>query len=132
MSTELTVAAALVFALTTIAVVVFQIALALGAPLGEYAMGGRFQGRFPPAMRVAALVQGVLLGALAFVVASGTGLVAGVDWTRPVLIWVPVAVSALALFLNAITPSAGERRIWVPVTLVMLATSFLVAISPPR
>ena len=131
MSTDLTAAAALVFAVTTIGVVVFQIARALGAPLGEYAMGGRFRGRFPPAMRIAALVQGAVLGALAFVVASGAGLVAGVDWTRPVLIWSPVAVSALALLLNAITPSVGERRIWVPVTLVMLVTSFLVAISPP-
>lgn len=132
MSGELTTGAGLVFVLTTIAVVLFQIALALGAPLGEYAMGGRFPGRFPPGMRIAAVVQAAVLSVLAFVVALGAGLVAGEDWTRPVLIWVPVVVSALALLLNAITPSAGERRIWVPVTFIMLLASLVVAISPSR
>lgn len=132
MSTELTTAAAIAFTVTTIAVVLFQIALALGAPWGEYAMGGRFPGRFPPRMRVAALMQAAALGVLAFIVAQGAGLMEGDDWTRPVLIWVPVVVSALALLLNAITPSAGERRIWVPVTLIMLVASLVVAISPSR
>lgn len=31
-----------------IVVAAFQLALALGAPWGEMAMGGKFTGRFPP------------------------------------------------------------------------------------
>lgn len=49
--------AALVFAVAAGGVVAFQIAIALGAPWGEYAMGGATPGRFPPPMRVAAVVQ---------------------------------------------------------------------------
>lgn len=45
------------------------------------------------------------------------------------LIWLPVGVSALAVLLNLVTPSAGERRIWVPVSLVLLASSLVVALA---
>ena len=40
----------------------------------------------------------------------------------------PVATS-VSLVLNVITPSPGERRIWVPVAVAMLASSLVVAIS---
>ena len=40
-----------------------------------------------------------------------------------------VVGSALGVVLNAISRSAGERRIWVPVTLGMLVTSLLVAVN---
>ena len=33
----------------------------------------------------------------------------------------------IGLILNLITPSAGERAIWVPVALVLLVSSVLVA-----
>ena len=35
----------------------FQIALALGAPWGKYALGGRWQGKLPLPVRIFALVQ---------------------------------------------------------------------------
>ena len=122
--------AALVFAVAAGAVVAFQIALALGAPWGRYAMGGAFPDRFPPPMRVAALVQGFLIGALAVTVLSAAGLVLpDLTVAFPWLPWVAVAVSALAVVLNAISRSAGERRIWVPVALVLLVSSLLVALN---
>ena len=123
-------AAAVVFALVSAGVIAFQVALALGAPWGAYAMGGTFPGRMPPAMRVAAVGQAVVLGLLAVVVLSDAGLAlpalsAAVPW----LIWLAVAFSAASLVLNSITPSAGERRIWVPVAVVMLASSLTVALT---
>ncbi len=72
--------AAIVYALATAVVVGFQVALAAGAPWGEYAMGGRFPGRFPPAMRAGALVQAVILVLLALVVLDATGFVE-LGWT---------------------------------------------------
>ena len=120
--------AGITFAVAAVGVVAFQVALTLGAPLGAYAMGGAFPGRYPPPMRVAAAVQAVLIGLLALAVLSAAGLVlpdliASIPW----LAWVAVAVSALAVILNALSRSAGERRIWVPVTIVMLISSLLVA-----
>jgi len=124
------VAAAIIYAIATAGVVAFQVALALGAPWGAYAMGGSFPGRFPPPMRVAALAQAVILGLLAMVVLSSAGLVLpAVSESFPGLVWVAVAVAAVSLVLNAISRSAGERRIWVPVALVLLASSLVVALT---
>ena len=123
-------ALAVVFALVTGMVVAFQVALALGAPWGAYAMGGAFPGRMPPPLRVAALVQAALLTALAIIVLADAGvldlaLIDDLSW----LVWVPVVVSGIAVVLNASTRSAGERRIWLPVAVVLLLSSLGVALS---
>ena len=126
----MTTAAAILFALVALGVVVFQLALALGAPWGEYAMGGRYPGTLPRAMRISAVGQAALVAALAVYVLSAAGLVLpSMAGALPWLIWAVVVFSGLSLVLNAITPSAGERRIWVPVATEMLLTSLIVAIS---
>lgn len=120
--------AGIVYAAATAVVVAFQIALALGAPWGSYAMGGAYPGQFPPAMRGAALIQaGILLGFVGIVLArAGIALRA---WERVSqwMVWVVVAFAVLSLMLNLITPSAGERMLWAPVALVLLVCSLLVA-----
>jgi hypothetical protein len=120
--------AGIVYAATTAVVVVFQFALALGAPWGAYAMGGAYPGQFPPAMRVAAFIQvGILLGFAGIVLArAGIALRA---WERVSrwMVWVVVAFAALSLVLNLITPSAGERMLWAPVALMLLVCSLVVA-----
>ncbi|HEX5823322.1 MAG TPA: hypothetical protein VFY18_02580 [Candidatus Limnocylindrales bacterium] len=123
-------AAALIFTLVAAGAVAFQLGLALGAPWGSYAMAGRHPGAFPPRLRVAAAVQAALLAFLAIVVLSDAGVaLPSIAQAAPWLIWAPVVFSAVSLVLNGITPSAGERRIWVPVALVMLASSLVVAID---
>ena len=126
----MTAIAAIAFSLVVGGAVAFQIALALGAPWGSYAMSGKYPGRFPSAMRMVALFQGLLLGLMAAVVLSRAGLALS-QWAPASvwLTWIVVAVSGVSLVLNAITPSAGERRIWVPVALVLLATSLTVALT---
>lgn len=127
----MTTLAAIVFTLVAAGVIAFQIALALGAPWGEYAMGGAFPGKYPPRMRVAAVVQAVLLGIIALIVLASAGLVAvPIISDLPSLIWLVVVFSAVSVVLNAMSRSAGERRIWVPVALVMLGSSLVVALSP--
>lgn len=126
----MTEAAAIVFTLVTAGAVAFQIGLALGAPWGAYAMGGAVPGRFPPRLRVAAAAQAVVLVFLAAIVLSSAGMV-DIPFIAdlPSLIWLVVAFSALSLVLNAISRSAGERRIWVPVAVMMLISSLVVALS---
>jgi cytochrome bd-type quinol oxidase subunit 2 len=127
---DVTALAAIIYAVATAGVIAFQVALALGAPWGAYAMGGASPGRLPPAMRVAALVQAAVLGALAVVVLSHAGLaLPSLARAYPWLIWIAVAVSALSVLLNAITRSAGERRVWLPVALVLLLCSVTVALT---
>ncbi|MCJ7710479.1 MAG: hypothetical protein MUQ32_06555 [Chloroflexi bacterium] len=122
--------AATVYAIATAGVIAFQVTLALGAPWGAYAMGGASPGRFPPKLRAAALVQAVVLAFLAVVVLSHAGLVlVSLSEAIPWLIWVVVAFSAISVVLNSISRSAGERRVWVPVGLVLLVSSLAVALT---
>ena len=123
-------AAALAFAGLTLVVAFFQLALALGAPWGAYAMGGAFPGVFPPALRVAALLQIPILGLVALVVLARAGLLRP-RWARisRVLVWAVVALLAVGVVLNLITPSQMERLIWAPVAVLLFLASLRVALS---
>jgi hypothetical protein len=114
-------------------VVAFQIALAFGAPWGSYAMGGAFPGQYPPAMRAGAIAQALLIALMAGVILSRAG-VALPTWSSASrwLVWVIVAFGVVGLVLNLMTPSAGERMVWAPVTFLMLVFSSLVATSKSR
>ena len=122
--------AALLYAAVSGGVVAFQIALALGAPWGAYAMGGASPGQFPPAMRIGAIIQAVLIAGMATVILARAGLVLP-GWLRVShwLVWIAVALTAFSLFLNLITPSAGERAIWAPALGLLLISSLIVAFS---
>lgn len=125
---DISTVAGIVFGALTAGVVAFQVALALGAPWGAYAMGGGTTGSFPPAMRVAAVVQAVLLALLGIGVLSAAGVaLVDIAAAAPWVAWLAVGISALALVLNSLSRSAGERRIWVPVAAGMLISSLLVA-----
>src|SRR5215211_274703 len=97
--------AAIFYTVVSAGVVVFQVALAAGAPWGAYAMGGAFPGQFPPELRIAAVIQALILVGLAAVVLARAG-VALPGWARASrwLIWFVVAFAALSLILNLITP----------------------------
>ncbi|MZR13998.1 hypothetical protein GQE99_13330 [Maritimibacter sp. DP07] len=115
-----------VFCLLALVVELFQMALALGAPLGHLAMGGRWTGRLPVALRAGAVIQGGVMVAMARVAAGASGLLVpvGPGW----LIWVAVAVMGLSTLMNNITPSRPERRLWGPVTVIMFLALILVAV----
>jgi hypothetical protein len=110
--------------------VVFQLALALGAPLGEYTMGGAFSGKLPPKMRVAALAQIVILFVIGLIVLAASGLAfprfAGI---ANVAIWFVAVFFVLGSILNLSTKSAKERNLWAPVNIVLLILSIIVAVS---
>ena len=122
--------AAYIFSVLTAVVVMFQLALALGAPWGEMAMGGKFPGRFPLQMRLAALVQIVLLVIIAVVVLIRAGLVLNeyLEFSKSA-VWFVVAFCLVSAILNTITPSNKERALWAPVTIVLLICCFVVARS---
>ena len=123
------VAATIYVALTSL-VVAFQLALVAGAPWGELTMGGAYPGRLPPSMRGAALMSAALLVGMAGVVVARAGL-ALPRW-RPAarrLIWGVVAYGLVGVALNAATPSARERALWLPVALALAGCALLVARS---
>ena len=122
--------AAVVFAVLAGVVVVFQIALAFGAPWGEFAMGGQFRGAFPPAMRVVAVGSAVVVALMGAMVLARAGL-AFERWADASVwgVWIVVGYSVAGLVMNLITHSRRERMVWAPVVAIMLVCSLVVALS---
>ena len=116
------------------AVVAFQAALILGAPWGEFTQGGRVDGALDAPGRVMAAVSIVILVALAL------GLLGRVGWgplrhhrrISTVLIWVAVAYGVMAVLLNAATPSAVERAVWLPFSVLLLAAELVTVLGSRR
>ncbi|MDH4162258.1 MAG: hypothetical protein OEW15_06150 [Nitrospirota bacterium] len=122
--------AAYLFTVLTAFAVLFQFALALGAPWGTMTMGGKFPGQLPPRMRIAALVQIVVLVFAALVVLSRAGIIISdySTYSRSA-IWFVVAFSLVATVLNSITPSKKERMLWAPISIILLVCAAFVAMS---
>ncbi|MDO6563530.1 hypothetical protein Q4488_09060 [Amphritea sp. 1_MG-2023] len=122
--------AASIFSFLATVVMLFQLALALGAPWGEMAMGGKFPGRFSPKLRISALVQLLLLALMALIVLIRAGLVFSelFELSKSV-IWFVVALCVVSAILNTITPSKKERMLWSPVTIILVICAVVVARS---
>ena len=122
--------AAYIFGFLTAIVMLFQLALALGAPWGEMAMGGKFPGRFPPMLRISAIAQILLLCFAALVVLTRAGLVLENYFVfSKSAIWFVVALCVVSAILNTITPSKKERMLWSPVTIILVICAVVVARS---
>jgi len=120
---------AIIFTVLTVIVIIFQGCLAAGVPWGEASMGGKYPGKYPPKMRVIAIVNMLILGLFAAVILSEAGLM--FPWLNAVSgvgIWVVVVFFVIGTIMNTITPSKIER-IWAPGTLIQLATSLIIAFS---
>ncbi|WJM09817.1 hypothetical protein [Paenibacillus sp. PK1-4R] len=121
---------AIAFTILILIVILFQVALAVGVPWGEYAMGGKFPGKYPVSMRFACIFQIAILAFMGIIVLSKAGLL-WPQWSvfAETAIWFIVAYLVLGTILNLITRSVWERRIWAPVTLLMLISSIIIAIT---
>ena len=109
-------------------VIVFQGCLALGLPWGAASMGGKFPGKYPPKMRVAAVIYMLILASLSLIVLIKAELILHQLFTfSKYAIWFVVIFSIIGTILNSITKSRIER-IWIPVVAIQLITSFIVAI----
>jgi hypothetical protein len=121
---------ACIFMVLVVAVVAFQVALALGAPLGEFTLGGKYPGRLPANMRIVPVISGVLLSGFIVVVLARAGLAfSELAASSRLMVWFVVAYSGAGVLANYFTPSKRERRLWLPVVLLMLIASTIVALS---
>ena len=128
----LTLLAAVVALVLFAGLVVFQLALAAGAPWGRAAYGGQAPGVLPRQFRISSVVAAVVWAGVALVVARHAGIPVWAplpDAWLPVAVWVVVGLLALAVVLNAVSRSRVERAIWLPTTLVMLAATLTVALT---
>lgn len=97
----------------------FHLALIAGAPWGYLTMAGRWPGVLPAAGRAVSALSVLVLGGMGFAVLSMAGVT---GWVPPKSAsFAVLAYMALAIVAHVATPSAAERRLWLPVICVMAA-----------
>lgn len=123
-------AAAVLVCLVLGALAVFQLLLALGAPLGRFAWGGQHR-VLPVGFRVGSLVSIVVYGLVAAVVLARAGLVSpGVrDGVVATVAWVVVGWFFLGIGMNLASRSRPERAVMTPVAAVLCAACAVVALG---
>jgi hypothetical protein len=116
---------------TTLLVSIFQIALALGAPLGEYAYGGARIGKLPTGFRINSVVSAGVMAAIAGHYLAQLGVFQPVldESGNQIVNWVLVVFMGLAAIANNITRSKKERALWGIPTILMFAASVFVALN---
>lgn len=121
---------AMLAAIGFVVIAAFQVALALGAPLGRAAWGGA-QDRLPMRLRIGSAIAVVVwvLAALIVLARGGSPVIAlpsiVVDWGT----WGLAGLSAIGAVMNFASSSPWERFGWGPLALILAALCVLLAIS---
>ena len=113
-------------------VIVFQVALAAGAPWGEAAYGGVFPGRLPKGMRINSLVFALIVFPAVILYILDIGGVMESSWlpgSRTFVIWVLVVFFGLGTLMNGISRSRIERILWTPVNAALLICCLVLALG---
>jgi hypothetical protein len=122
--------AALIFCALLGALCVFQLALALGAPLGRFAWGGGHE-RLPTGFRIGSVISiGIytLLGTIALQRAGLAQLFP--EDVATIGIWVIAGYLGLGILMNAISRSKPERYTMTPLVIVLCVLAIFIALSP--
>lgn len=107
----------------------FQLALALGAPMGRFAWGGQHR-VLPTRLRIGSLVSIVIYAIIALLALDRVGAIDVVpDAVSTVGMWVVFGYFVLGIPLNAISRSPAERYTMTPVVTVLAVLSLFVALS---
>ena len=109
-------------------VTVFQAALALGAPLGAAAWGGRYPGVLPAGFRVASAVAAVLIypGIITIVLKSAGLIEVEALPASAGTMWFLAAIFTLGTVANLMSQSQPER-IWAPVSAAIAICCAIIA-----
>ena len=115
----------------TLVVTVFQIALASGAPWGEYAYGGTKTGKLPTGFRINSVVSAFVMLAISGHYLAQLGVFEPIldPAGNTVVNWVLVGFTGLAALANNATRSKKERMVWGIPTILMFLAALAVALN---
>lgn len=125
MAIALACALALLLALS-----ILQVLVASGLPFGRLVWGGAHE-VLPPRLRVGSVISIALYAMFALILIDRAGLASVFGWETFVVVatWVLFGYFTLGIVMNAISRSAPERKVMVPVTAVLAVCTLLVALS---
>jgi len=123
--------AAILAAAGFLVIAVFQAALALGAPLGHAAWGGR-QARLSTRLRIGSAVAVVfwILAALIVLGRAGFDVSPFPDVVERWGTWVLVGLLPVGALMNIASSSRWERYLWGPLALILAVLTLVVALNP--
>ncbi len=114
-----------------IGVAVFQAAVALGAPLGDYVWGGFTEGELSPIFRIASAFAAVSLVWMALVVLARAGIsvpITPVPTQRlKTFTWVIAGFMVLNTIGNLASQSSSEQLLMAPITVLLAVLIAVVA-----
>lgn len=127
----MTTFAALVACAILAALAIFQILLAAGAPLGQYAWGGQHDGVLPTRLRIASLSSLVIYVLMALVLLRRANLITSgpPDGTVRVAVWVVTGYLVVGVVMNAMSRSRAERQAMTPTAAALAALSLVVTLT---
>ena len=107
----------------------FQLALGLGAPLGEFAWGGK-NTVLPASQRNFCIGMGILhlLGAFFVAVRAGFLPLPILEMVTAVFVWMFVLLAFLNTLGNAFSQNRKERALMLPLSILSFAANLLVAL----
>jgi hypothetical protein len=107
--------------------ILFQIGLMVKKPWGEWTMGGYIKGVLPTKLRFAAFLSFLILVFFSLVVINKVGLFGAnfnfLDWSKLWSKFLIIGFNVLAVIANSATRSLKERKLWQPITILMLLCS---------
>lgn len=109
---------------------IFQLALALGAPIGRFAWGGQHT-ILPTKLRISSLISIILYCVFLVFLWSATNLIAPISNAAFVTtgVWIIAVYMLLGIAMNAISRGKPERLLMTPVATILAICFLLVALS---
>jgi hypothetical protein len=121
--------AAIVAVALLLVVTAFQISLALGAPFGKAAWGGRHEGVLPKRLRIASGAAGIVVYPLVILaVLSFSGVIDKrvLPGNGEIVAWLLAGIFLLGGLANLASSSVPERY-WAPVSIVVATCCAIIA-----
>lgn len=110
------------------ALAVLQVLVALGLPLGHFVWGGQHE-ILPTGFRIGSTGSVVVHAAMAALLLSRAGVIAGDGTFVRVATWSLFGYFVLGILMNAISRSEPERFTMTPVTLVLALATLTIALA---
>lgn len=119
--------AAVIFCIVIALLAIFQISLIAGAPLGNYAWGGKYK-ILPLKLRISSVFSILLYALFAVTILGKAGIVTPISYTN-ILVWILAGYLTIGIVMNGISRSHKERNIMTPIAAILAVLAIIVALS---
>ena len=107
-----------------------QLSLALGAPMGQFAWGGKYK-VLPRNLRIGSILSLIIYLGIAICLLSKSGIYQIIQQGTllNILVWVIFVYLVLGIFMNAISCSKRERYTMTPIVILLASCALTVALG---